>query len=197
MVSFSTTGLLLPVALFPPGTTHDCAIGQAGPSIWSRLPPAFYRGAHAADRARGRSRSQRGGAERELVVSSRTWPGAGGQEEEGHHGHLVRDLRLDRPAIDAARATLRGAASAPGSGRRGRLFLLSHRRAPRDTARDGSVTFGVPGGGGAAHATHPFRSAGVSLAAVLATPFDRRDLHARSSEWRATGSRRRTGDIAV
>jgi putative tryptophan/tyrosine transport system substrate-binding protein len=28
----------LPVALFPPGTTHDCAIGQAGPSIWSRLP---------------------------------------------------------------------------------------------------------------------------------------------------------------
>src|SRR5262252_8110045 len=41
MVSFSTTGLLLHVALFPPGTTHDCAIGQAGPSIWSRLPPAI------------------------------------------------------------------------------------------------------------------------------------------------------------
>src|SRR5262249_7783939 len=41
MVSFSTTGLLLPVALFPLGTTHDCAIGQAGPSIWSRLPPAI------------------------------------------------------------------------------------------------------------------------------------------------------------
>src|SRR5215472_14947112 len=40
MVSFSTTGLLLPVALFPLGTTHDCAIGQAGPSIWSRLAPA-------------------------------------------------------------------------------------------------------------------------------------------------------------
>src|SRR5262249_60569107 len=39
MVFFSTTGLLLHVALFPPGTTHDCAIGQAGPSIWSRLPP--------------------------------------------------------------------------------------------------------------------------------------------------------------
>src|SRR2546425_13236128 len=29
------TGLLLHVALFPPGTTHDCAIGQAGPSILS------------------------------------------------------------------------------------------------------------------------------------------------------------------
>src|SRR5262249_15146093 len=42
MVSFSTTGLLLHVALFPPGTTHDCAIGQAGPSIWSRLPPAIF-----------------------------------------------------------------------------------------------------------------------------------------------------------
>src|SRR5262249_16684773 len=41
MVFFSTTGLLLHVALFPPGTTHDCAIGQAGPSIWSRLPPAI------------------------------------------------------------------------------------------------------------------------------------------------------------
>src|SRR5215831_2278646 len=41
MVSFSTTGLLLHVALFPPGTTYDCAIGQAGPSIWSRLPPAI------------------------------------------------------------------------------------------------------------------------------------------------------------
>src|SRR5215467_11331252 len=38
MVSFSTTGLLLHVALFRLGTTHDCAIGQAGPSIWSRLP---------------------------------------------------------------------------------------------------------------------------------------------------------------
>src|SRR5215472_10172861 len=58
MVSFSTTGLLLPVALFPLGTTHDCAIGQAGPSIWSRLPPAIpTRGAHAADRARGHARS--------------------------------------------------------------------------------------------------------------------------------------------
>src|SRR5215471_1806040 len=44
MVSFSTTGLLLHVALFPPGTTHDCAIGQAGPSIWSRLPPAVLHG---------------------------------------------------------------------------------------------------------------------------------------------------------
>src|SRR5215471_12596909 len=41
MVSFSTTGLLLHVALFRLGTTHDCAIGQAGPSIWSRLPPAL------------------------------------------------------------------------------------------------------------------------------------------------------------
>src|SRR5262249_34771309 len=59
MVSFSTTGLLLHVALFPPGTTHDCAIGQAGPSIWSRLPPAIpQRGPDAADRARGRACSQ-------------------------------------------------------------------------------------------------------------------------------------------
>jgi hypothetical protein len=41
MVFFSTTGLLLHVALFRLGTTHDCAIGQAGPSIWSRLPPPF------------------------------------------------------------------------------------------------------------------------------------------------------------
>src|SRR5262249_5696457 len=41
MVLFSTTGLLLHVALFRLGTTHDCAIGQAGPSIWSRLPPAI------------------------------------------------------------------------------------------------------------------------------------------------------------
>src|SRR5215471_16005749 len=56
MVSFSTTGLLLPVALFPLGTTHDCAIGQAGPSIWSRLPPAIPTEVlHAADRTRGRS----------------------------------------------------------------------------------------------------------------------------------------------
>jgi hypothetical protein len=31
----------LHVALFPPGTTHDSAIGQAGPSILSRLPPAI------------------------------------------------------------------------------------------------------------------------------------------------------------
>src|SRR5215467_932673 len=38
MVLFSTTGLLLHVALFRLGTTHDCAIGQAGPSIWSRPP---------------------------------------------------------------------------------------------------------------------------------------------------------------
>src|SRR5262249_60921785 len=38
MVSFSTTGLLLHVALFRLGITHDCAIGEAGPSIWSRLP---------------------------------------------------------------------------------------------------------------------------------------------------------------
>jgi hypothetical protein len=30
------TGLLLQVALFPLGTTDDCAIGQAGPSILSR-----------------------------------------------------------------------------------------------------------------------------------------------------------------
>ena len=30
------TGLLLHVALFPLGTTHDCAIGQAGPSILSK-----------------------------------------------------------------------------------------------------------------------------------------------------------------
>src|SRR5262252_3552113 len=59
MVSFSTTGLLLHVALFRLGTTHDCAIGQAGPSIWSRLPPAvLHRGVYAADRARGRSRCQ-------------------------------------------------------------------------------------------------------------------------------------------
>ena len=42
MVFFSTTGLLLHVALFRLGTTHDCAIGQAGPSIWSRLPPALF-----------------------------------------------------------------------------------------------------------------------------------------------------------
>src|SRR5215475_7866346 len=41
MVLFSTTGLLLHVALFRLGTTHDCAIGQAGPSIWSRLLPAI------------------------------------------------------------------------------------------------------------------------------------------------------------
>src|SRR5215831_11128132 len=41
MVFFSTTGLLLHVALFRLGTTHDCAISQAGPSIWSRLPPAI------------------------------------------------------------------------------------------------------------------------------------------------------------
>ena len=40
MVFFSTTGLLLHVALFRLGTTRDCAKGQAGPSIWSRLPPA-------------------------------------------------------------------------------------------------------------------------------------------------------------
>src|SRR5262249_5416569 len=46
MVFFSTTGLLLHVALFPPGTTHDCAIGQAGPSIWSRLPPTILTGVH-------------------------------------------------------------------------------------------------------------------------------------------------------
>ena len=37
------TGLLLHVALFPPGTTHDSAIGQAGPSILSRLPPAILK----------------------------------------------------------------------------------------------------------------------------------------------------------
>src|SRR5262249_42141611 len=42
MVFFSTTGLLLHVALFRLGTTHDCAIGQAGPSIWSRLPPIIH-----------------------------------------------------------------------------------------------------------------------------------------------------------
>src|SRR5215831_12030333 len=56
MVFFSTTGLLLHVALFPPGTTHDCAIGQAGPSIWSRLPATILRrGADAPGRARRRS----------------------------------------------------------------------------------------------------------------------------------------------
>src|SRR5215470_16290628 len=38
MVSFFTTGFLLHVALFRLGITHDCAIGEAGPSIWSRLP---------------------------------------------------------------------------------------------------------------------------------------------------------------
>src|SRR5215831_13348037 len=59
MVSFSTTGLLLHVALFRLGTTHDCAIGQAGPSILSRLPPAILTEVlHAADRARGHSRCQ-------------------------------------------------------------------------------------------------------------------------------------------
>src|SRR2546422_3553617 len=36
VVPFSMTGLLSPVALFPPGTTHDYAIRQAGPSILSR-----------------------------------------------------------------------------------------------------------------------------------------------------------------
>src|SRR4030095_12059413 len=41
MLFAATTGLLLHVALFRLGTTHDCAIGQAGPSIWSRLPPAI------------------------------------------------------------------------------------------------------------------------------------------------------------
>src|SRR5438034_8093531 len=33
------TGLLSPVALFLPGTTHDYAIWQAGPSILSRNDP--------------------------------------------------------------------------------------------------------------------------------------------------------------
>jgi hypothetical protein len=36
VVPFSMTGLLSPVALFLPGTTHDYAIRQAGPSILSR-----------------------------------------------------------------------------------------------------------------------------------------------------------------
>jgi hypothetical protein len=35
VVPFSMTGLLSPVALFLPGTTHDYAIRQAGPSILS------------------------------------------------------------------------------------------------------------------------------------------------------------------
>src|SRR4030095_12166604 len=42
MVFFSTTGLLLHVALFRLGTTHDCAIGQAGPSIWSSMPAMHH-----------------------------------------------------------------------------------------------------------------------------------------------------------
>src|SRR2546428_10137436 len=36
VVPFSMTGLLSPVALFLPGTIHDYAIRQAGPSILSR-----------------------------------------------------------------------------------------------------------------------------------------------------------------
>src|SRR3989442_13543562 len=43
------TGLLLHVALFPPGTTHDCAIGQAGPSILAS--PVITNGRKSADRA--------------------------------------------------------------------------------------------------------------------------------------------------
>src|SRR4029453_4555038 len=59
MVFFSMTGLLLHVALFPSGTTHDCAIGQAGPSIWSRLrAPVLHRGGQAPDRARSSSGEQ-------------------------------------------------------------------------------------------------------------------------------------------
>jgi hypothetical protein len=36
------TGLLSPVALFLPGTTHDYAIRQAGPSILSSRPPTLW-----------------------------------------------------------------------------------------------------------------------------------------------------------
>src|SRR3989442_170958 len=40
VVPFSMTGLLSPVALFRAGTIHDHAIGQAGPSILSRVSGA-------------------------------------------------------------------------------------------------------------------------------------------------------------
>src|SRR6266849_9714150 len=93
----------------------------------------------------------------------------------GLYGHLVWDVRLGRSATDADWAALRGAARTPGGGRHGRLLLLSHCRAPRDAAGDGSVAFGVPGRSGAAHEAHPLRSARLPLAAVLAASLDRGD----------------------
>ena len=65
MVSFSTTGLLLHVALFRLGTTHDCAIGQAGPSIWSRLPAS-----HPVEMRSGGSVTKA----LDELAKRRTWP---------------------------------------------------------------------------------------------------------------------------
>src|SRR5262247_4197441 len=84
MVFFSTTGLLLHVALFRLGTTHDCAISQAGPSIWSRLPPAIPTEVfHGADRARGRARPQ-------PVCCAAYCPGASAREGPPRWGPLLR-----------------------------------------------------------------------------------------------------------
>src|SRR5262245_25065721 len=102
MVSFSTTGLLLPVALFPLGTTHDCAIGQAGPSIWSRLPPAIlYRGAMRRIGLAVRSLAQphaSGARWRVLVFANSTPPLLQGHRfPGGTNGESVRG----RPRPDA------------------------------------------------------------------------------------------------
>src|SRR5258708_15664915 len=53
------TGLLSPVALFLPGTTHDYAIWQAGPSILSRTGS---RGRATRERRRGRAGTRRAAA---------------------------------------------------------------------------------------------------------------------------------------
>src|SRR4030095_14933363 len=106
MVSFSMTGLLLHVALFPSGTTHDCAIGQAGPSIWSRLPASHpYRGAHATDRVRGSSRSQ-------YPSCAARRRGAVGVQETQEWGRALSVAIApvgvhDRASLEAAFATLR------------------------------------------------------------------------------------------
>src|SRR4029434_10245614 len=100
MVSFSMTGLLLHVALFPSGTTHDCAIGQAGPSIWSRLPPAILH----RDPMKVRSKKQSGPllVSSFTLVSAKTRKRGANDDQSDPHRRLYRsDHAVPVPRLQA------------------------------------------------------------------------------------------------
>src|SRR3989442_10179820 len=111
VVPFSMTGFLSPVALFRAGTIHDHAIGQAGPSILSRLEcarplrsPLSNRTSLFQSKSPPTTRAPRRGAvtgpPSSLMARCALWPGA--PEEDARAVGAVR-LGEDRERVLPAR----------------------------------------------------------------------------------------------